>query len=89
MTVMSVELPDAIYQRVVELAKKEEITVNQLVSSALFEKLSAYMTKDYLEERARGEAARNFCTRFHRCLITSRTRTTDCIKSKPENEPPR
>jgi predicted transcriptional regulator len=53
MTVMSVELPDAIYQRLVELAQKEEVSVNQLVSSALFEKLSAYMTKDYLEERAR------------------------------------
>jgi predicted transcriptional regulator len=53
MTVMSVELPDAIYQRVVELAQKEEVSVNQLVSSALFEKLSAYMTKDHLEERAR------------------------------------
>jgi len=64
MTVMSVELPDAIYQRVVELAKKEEITVNQLVSSALFEKLSAYMTKDYLEERARGKPRETFARAF-------------------------
>jgi predicted transcriptional regulator len=53
MTTMSVELPDAIYQRVVELARQEEVTVDQLVSSALFEKLSAYMTKDYLADRAR------------------------------------
>jgi len=72
MTVMSVELPDAIYQRLVELAQKEEVSVNQLVSSALFEKLSAYMTKDYLEERARRG---------------SRERLLHALSQVPDNEP--
>jgi hypothetical protein len=34
------------------LAEKEQITVNQLVTLALAEKLSALMTEDYLNRRA-------------------------------------
>ncbi len=53
----NIELPDALYKRVVELAAKEGVTVEQLVSSALAEKLSAVLTEEYLQERA-GRASR-------------------------------
>jgi predicted transcriptional regulator len=48
----TIELPGALYQRVAELAAKEGITVEQLVSSALAEKLAAVLTEEYLQERA-------------------------------------
>lgn len=35
-----------------ELAKAEHVSINQLITTALAEKMSALMTVDYLEERA-------------------------------------
>ena len=53
----TIELPDALYKRVAELAAKEGVTIEQLVSSALAEKLAAVLTEEYLQERA-GRASR-------------------------------
>ena len=85
MTLVSVESPDAIYQRVVELAEKQEVTVDQLVSSALFEKLSAYITKDYLEERARRGSREKLLHALSQCPRTNPMKMTDY--SKRRNEP--
>jgi hypothetical protein len=35
------------------LAEKESVSINQLITLALAEKLSALMTEEYLDERAR------------------------------------
>ncbi len=59
MSTLSIRLPDSIHQRARELAKREGVSINQLVATALAEKLSAFMTVDYLEERAkRGSRAK-------------------------------
>jgi hypothetical protein len=42
------------------LAKREGISINQLVSSALAEKMSALLTEEYLEARARGGSRARF-----------------------------
>ena len=55
--ITNIEVPDALYKRVAELAAKEGVTVEQLVSSALAEKLAAVLTEEYLQERA-GRASR-------------------------------
>jgi hypothetical protein len=47
-----------------ELAKKEGISINQLINSALAEKVSVLMTVEYLEERAK----RGSRSRFDRAL---------------------
>lgn len=36
-----------------EFAQKEGISINQFIASAVTEKISAFATKDYLENRAR------------------------------------
>lgn len=36
-----------------DLAKREGVSINQFISTALAEKLSALMTTEYLEERAK------------------------------------
>jgi hypothetical protein len=55
MSTMSVRLPESLHERARELAKREGISINQLVATALAEKLSALDTVAYLEERgARG-----------------------------------
>jgi hypothetical protein len=50
---MSVRLPESLHKKARELARREGVSVNQLVATALAEKLSALMTAEYLEERAR------------------------------------
>jgi hypothetical protein len=58
MTTISLRLPDSLHERARELAKKESISINQLVTLALAEKISALMTEDYLGERA-GRASKS------------------------------
>lgn len=53
MSSISLRLPASIHERVRELAKREGISINQFISTALAEKLSALLTEEYLEERAR------------------------------------
>jgi hypothetical protein len=50
---MSLRLPNSLHAAAKELAQREGISVNQLVATALAEKLSALMTLEYLEKRAR------------------------------------
>jgi predicted transcriptional regulator len=52
MSTLTLKLPDSLRERVKEFAKKEGISVNQFIASAITEKLSAFATKDYLEKRA-------------------------------------
>lgn len=53
MSAMSVRLPNSLHERVRELAEREGISINQLVATALAEKMSALLTADLLEARAR------------------------------------
>lgn len=53
MSTMSLRLPESLHQKVREMAEKEGVSINQLITTALAEKLSALMTVEYLEERAR------------------------------------
>lgn len=59
MSTISLRLPESLHKKVRELAKAEDVSINQLISTALAEKMSALMTVDYLEERAaRGDRAK-------------------------------
>ncbi|MBI4475535.1 MAG: toxin-antitoxin system HicB family antitoxin [Acidobacteria bacterium] len=61
MSALSLRLPNSLHERARDLAKREGISINQLVSSALAEKMSALLTEEYLEPRARrGNRSRFF-----------------------------
>ena len=53
MSTISLRISESLHQSVKELAKKEGISINQLITSALGEKIAALITKEYLEERAK------------------------------------
>lgn len=53
MTILKAQIPDSLYKQVEALATREEVTIDQLVAIALSAQVSAWMTKDYLEERAK------------------------------------
>ncbi|KHE92112.1 MAG: type II toxin-antitoxin system HicB family antitoxin [Candidatus Scalindua rubra] len=52
MSALSLRLPDSIHRHIKEVAKKEGVSINQFISSAVSEKISALLTEDYLKERA-------------------------------------
>jgi len=52
MSTMSLRLPDYLHKSATEIAKREHISVNQLIATALAEKLSALATEDYLDALA-------------------------------------
>lgn len=64
MSTISLRLPDSLHNSVRELAEKENVSINHLITLALAEKLSALMTEEYLVERAR----RGNRERFQRAL---------------------
>jgi len=60
MSNLSLRLPDSLHRQVRELAEREGISINQFISTAVAEKLSALMTEDYLEQRAKRGSRERF-----------------------------
>lgn len=52
MSTISLRLPESLHESARKLAARENISINQLITLALAEKLSALLTEDYLTERA-------------------------------------
>lgn len=59
MSTLSLRLPESLHLRLAEVAAREGVSINQLISSAVAEKMAALLTEEYLEKRAkRGRRAR-------------------------------
>ena len=59
MSRLSVQLPNSLHTHLQELAKREGVSVEQFISTAVAEKMAALMTESYLAERAkRGSRAK-------------------------------
>ena len=52
MSTISIRLPDSIHQHAKRLARRDGYSLNQLIASAVGEKLAALETEEYLEARA-------------------------------------
>lgn len=53
MSSLSVRLPDSLHEKVRELARRDDVSINQFIATAVAEKASALLTVDYLKQRAR------------------------------------
>ena len=60
MSTISLRLPDSLHESVRELAKQDNISINQFVTTALAEKMSALLTEKYLAERASRGSKKKF-----------------------------
>ena len=60
MSALSLRLPESIHRHIKEIAKKEGVSINQFISSAVAEKISALMTEDYLDSRAKKAKREDF-----------------------------
>lgn len=56
----NVQIPESLFKQVRELAEKEGISLEQFVSSAVAEKASAWLTVEYLRERAQRASREKF-----------------------------
>ena len=52
MGALSLRLPESIHRHIREIAKQEGVSINQLISSAVSEKVSALLTEEYIQARA-------------------------------------
>lgn len=53
MTTLTIQMPESLVEKIREWAVREGVSVDQLLSSAAAEKLSALMTIEHLRDRAR------------------------------------
>jgi len=60
MSTISLRLPESLHESARALAEKENISINQLITLALAEKVSALMTEEYLGKRAKRGSKQKF-----------------------------
>ena len=73
MSAIRLRLPESLHKRVRELAKQENVSINQFITTALAEKLAVLMTIEYLEERGKRGSRR----KFRRAISKVRDRKPD------------
>jgi len=82
MSTLSLRLPESLHRQLRDVAEREGISINQLITTAVAEKMSALMTLDYLEERA----ARGDRGAFQRVLSKVRDIEPEDIDRLEESE---
>ncbi|MEH2061766.1 MAG: hypothetical protein V7K50_05735 [Nostoc sp.] len=60
MTNLNVKVSESLYKQIEALAARENISIEQLATIALSAQVSAWMTKDYLEEKAKSGSWEKF-----------------------------
>jgi predicted transcriptional regulator len=60
MSAISLRLPDSLHKRVRELAHRDKVSINHMITLAVAEKLSALETEEYLESRAKRASKSKF-----------------------------
>ena len=60
MSTLSVRLPDSLHKRARSLAKEEHISINQLLATALGEKIAVLDAESYIKERAKRASREKF-----------------------------
>lgn len=60
MSNISLRLPESLHKSIRQLALKEHVSINQMITLALAEKLSALTTEEYLGDRAQRGNRKSF-----------------------------
>ena len=72
MSVLSLRIPRSLHDQIRQLAKRDGISINQFVASATAEKMSALLTEEYIEARAKRASLKKFQKVSKRFLIQNR-----------------
>jgi hypothetical protein len=57
---ISIRLPDSLHRLAKDIARQDQVSMNQFIASAVAEKVSALATEQYLNERAARGSAEKF-----------------------------
>ena len=60
MSTISLRIPESLHKHAKELAKQEGVSMNQLITTALAEKMSVIETETYLKERSKRASRKKF-----------------------------
>jgi len=60
MGALNLRLPESLHRKLSEVAAREGVSINQLINSAVAEKMSALMTEEYLGARAERGSRKRF-----------------------------
>ncbi len=60
MSTLSLRIPNSLHTQIKKLAQQDGISINQFITMAVAEKMSALMTSSYLEERAKLSSREKF-----------------------------
>lgn len=60
MSTLSLRLPESLHRRLGDVAEHEGVSINQLITSAVAEKMSALLTEEYLAARAKRGSRKSF-----------------------------
>ena len=60
MSTLSLRLPDSLHRNLKRAADRDGVSINQFISLAVAEKLSALQTYDIIAERAKGASRESF-----------------------------
>jgi uncharacterized protein (DUF1778 family) len=60
MSALSLRIPRSLHEQIRQLAKRDGISINQFVASAAAEKMSALLTEEYIEARAKRASLKKF-----------------------------
>jgi len=60
MSTISLRIPESLHKHAKDLAKQEGVSMNQLITTALAEKMSVIETETYLKERANRASRKKF-----------------------------
>ncbi len=72
MSTLSIRIPDSIHTMVKEIAREDNVSINQFISSAIGEKIAALETENYLEKRGK---------------LSSKNNVLNILKKVPDIEP--
>jgi hypothetical protein len=62
MSALSLRLPNSLHEHARALAQREGISMNQLIATALAEKMAALLTEEYFDQRAKRGSRAKFLT---------------------------
>jgi uncharacterized protein (DUF1778 family) len=60
MSTLGLRIPNLLHEQIRELAKHEGVSINQFIASAAAEKMSALLTEEYIEARAKRASLKKF-----------------------------
>ncbi|MEI8157045.1 MAG: toxin-antitoxin system HicB family antitoxin [Burkholderiales bacterium] len=60
MSAISIRLPDSLHRLARDIARQDQVSMNQFIASAVAEKVSALATEQYLNERAARGSSEKF-----------------------------